>query len=515
MGAVVSGPDSQGAHQGLTAAYRDLLAELCERHGVPGAQLGILRMDPGAPGGAAQAPDIGVAVHGSVNLRTGAPVTPDSIFQIGSITKIYTTTLLMRLIEAGTPVPAPGPAGTGAGPGVDTTSAAGEGAPLTLDTPVRDIVQELKLRDPRTRAELTVRHLLTHTSGIDGDLFVDTGRGDDCLQKYLDVLAEAAQIHPVGAMYSYCNSGFSLAGLIIERLTDKGWDTALRESLLDPLGLDHSVTLPEDAILLGDVAVGHEDIAGATSVIRQWHLPRSSGPAGAVVARAADVLAFAYMHMAEGEGATGARVLGAGSVADMQTEQVAQPDRGTSGDARGLGWVLSDWNGEFVYGHDGGTMGQAAYLRIHPDSGTAVVLLTNGGNGQMVYEELFERVFADLAGIAKPCRVAPPEDWPDRALSSEVAAELTGAYVRAEERIEVTLGPETLRIRQVDTSPFTEVEDIPVATSVLAPLGSGTDGRFARYSAGLGAWSAVTFLHLPDGSRYVHTDGRATPLVEG
>ncbi|MCQ9369036.1 beta-lactamase family protein [Brevibacterium sp. 50QC2O2] len=499
-------------HQRLTAAYRDLLAELCERHGVPGAQLGILRMDPTAPGGAAGTPEIAVAVHGSVNLRTGAPVTPDSIFQIGSITKIYTTTLLMQLIEADTPVPASGEA-------------------ITLDTRVRDILPEFELRDPRAREELTVRHLLTHTSGIDGDLFIDTGRGDDCLEKYLDVLAEAAQIHPVGAMYSYCNSGFSLAGLVIERLTGKGWDTALRESLLDPLGLDHSVTLPEDAILLGDVAVGHEDIAGSTRVIRQWHLPRSSGPAGAVVARAADVLAFAYMHMAEGRAETGTRVLGPEAVALMQTEQVAQPDRGTSGDARGLGWVLSDWNGARVYGHDGGTMGQTAYLRIHPDSGTAVVLLTNGGNGQMVYEELFERVFADLAGIAKPGRVAPPEDWRDRALSSEVAAELTGAYVRAEERIEVMLGPEegepgapgapgtsareVLRIRQVDTSPFTEVEDIPVATSVLAPLADGADGRFARYSKETGAWSAVSFLHLPDGSRYVHTDGRATPLSPG
>ena len=96
---------------------------------------------------------------------------------------------------------------------------------------------------------MTIRHLLTHTSGIDGDVFTDTGRGDDCLEKYVDVLAEAAQNHPLGATWSYCNSGFSLLGRVIEKLTGTTWDQAMRDRLFTPLGLARTVTLPEEALL--------------------------------------------------------------------------------------------------------------------------------------------------------------------------------------------------------------------------------------------------------------------------
>src|ERR687895_340799 len=94
-----------------------------------------------------------------------------------------------------------------------------------------------------------MRHLPTHTSGIDGDVFTDAGRGDDCLEKYVDALSEVKQIHPIGATFSYCNSGFALMGRVIEKLTGLSWDDALRDRLFTPLGLKHTVTLPEEALL--------------------------------------------------------------------------------------------------------------------------------------------------------------------------------------------------------------------------------------------------------------------------
>lgn len=68
------------------------------------------------------------------------------------------------------------------------------------------MLPEPKLADPVANSGDTMRHLLTHTSGIDGDVFTDTGRGDDCLAKYAEVLAGEAQNHPLGATWSYCNS---------------------------------------------------------------------------------------------------------------------------------------------------------------------------------------------------------------------------------------------------------------------------------------------------------------------
>src|SRR5690606_7323509 len=110
--------------------------------------------------------------------------------------------------------------------------------------------------DPAVTAQVTMRHLLAHTSGIDGDVFTDTGRGDDCVARYVDALADVPQNHPIGATFSYCNSGYVLMGRVVEQVTGLSWDAAIRERLVVPLGLERTVTLPEEA-LLHRAAVGH------------------------------------------------------------------------------------------------------------------------------------------------------------------------------------------------------------------------------------------------------------------
>ena len=272
------------------------------------------------------------------NIKTGAPVTEDSIFQIGSISKVWTATVIMRLIEEGK---------------------------LTLDTPVVEVLPDLRLINDELTNGITIRHLLTHTSGLDGDVFTDTGRGDDNLELYVASLADAAQNHPIGATWSYCNSGFSVLGRVIEVVTGKTWDTAMRELLFTPLGLTHTVTLPEEAILYA-AAVGHVDAGDEQIVTPAWGLQRSAGPAGLITARVADLLAFARLHMAGGVAQDGTRLLSEETVAEMQAFQADLPDKDSLGDSWGLGWIRFDWNGERLYGHDGNTLGQAAFMRIHP-----------------------------------------------------------------------------------------------------------------------------------------------------
>ena len=202
------------------AHWQRRLEVLAEKHHVPGAQLGILDGD-----------DVADAAYGVLNNRTGQPATTDSVFQIGSISKVWTATVVMQLIDEGL---------------------------IALDTPVVEVIPELQLSDPDVTKQVTIWHLLTHTSGIDGDVFTDTGRGDDALEKYTALLADVAQNHPLGATWSYCNSGWSLLGRVIEVLTDQTWDQAMTERLFKPLGLTHTVTLPEEAILFA-AAVGHVD----------------------------------------------------------------------------------------------------------------------------------------------------------------------------------------------------------------------------------------------------------------
>ena len=261
-----------------SAHWQTRLVELTKKHGVPGAQLGILRI--GRDG--AQDEQVTLAT-GVLHLGTGQPATTDSVWQIGSISKVWTATVVMQLIDEGK---------------------------IALHTPVKEIIEDLELRDPEVTEKVTIHHLLTHTSGIDGDVFTDTGRGDDVLEKYVARLGEAAQNHPLGATWSYCNSGYVLLGRVIEVVTGQTWDEAMKERLFTPLGLTRTGTLPEEAMIHA-FAMGHlgtgDDIAPAPV----WGLPRSCGPAGLITATAADVLAFARMHLSCGVAKDCTRVLSA------------------------------------------------------------------------------------------------------------------------------------------------------------------------------------------------------------
>lgn len=195
---------------------------------------------------------------------------------------------------------------------------------------------------------MTPRQLLTHSSGIDGDHFVDTGRGDDAVARYVETCARLSMTHPVGATFSYCNTGF-VVGRLVERLTGQTWHRALRDRLLEPLGVRRTATLPEKAIRFR-VAYGHE--AGA--LVDTWLLYQSMAPAGSsMCASAADVIAFGRAQLDGGAGVL--------SAAAMREPQIAVPNPWTLGSHGGLGWTLFDWDGRRVLGHDGGTLGQTAF----------------------------------------------------------------------------------------------------------------------------------------------------------
>ncbi|MEV8318498.1 serine hydrolase domain-containing protein [Streptomyces sp. NPDC059900] len=443
------------------------LTELAQRHHVPGAVLGIARRARSD-----------VVACGVLNQATGVTTTPDSLFQIGSITKVWTATLAMQLAD--------------------------EGA-LGLDAPLADVLPELRLADPQVARQVTMRHLLAHTSGIDGDVFTDTGRGDDCLERFVGQLDQAAQNHPLGATFSYCNSGFVLAGRVIEQLTGMSWDQALRERLCAPLGLEHTVTLPEEALRFR-TAIGHDVRAGRPPrPVPVWGLPRSQGPAGLITATAGDVLAFARLHLANGTAPDRTQVLSPHAAQAMTGLQVELPDTHTLGDSWGLGWVRFGWHGRRLIGHDGATLGQSSFLRILPDQDLAVVLLTNGGAAKDLYRELLGEIFADLAGAVMPAAPRPP------AKPVAVAGRRhLGRYERAGTRIDILQGAGGLKLRHTTTGPLAHLVPEPVQEAALVPV---SDSRFLVRYPDSPSWIPLRFYSLLTGESYVHHDMRATPKV--
>src|SRR4051794_26390169 len=202
-----------------------ILSTTARRLGVPGAAAAVVR------GG-----ERATAATGVLNTRTRTPASPDSLFLIGSITKLWTTTMVMQLVDEGE---------------------------IELDDLVRAHLPELRLATADATDTLTIRHLLTHTAGLEDDFGIAAGdRGDGCIRRYVARIADFGQLHPAGAMFSYCNSGYVLAGRLLEHMEGETFDDIVRARLIARLGLEHTVLLPEEA-MLHPVAVGHVPVGAS------------------------------------------------------------------------------------------------------------------------------------------------------------------------------------------------------------------------------------------------------------
>jgi len=356
----------------VSAYLTDQLPTLIEKYDVPAASVGVLL------GG-----ETVTHASGILSRTTGVEATSDSVFQIGSITKLWTSTLVLQLVDEGL---------------------------VDLDDLVRKYLPEFRIADEEAASRITLRQLLTHTSGFEGDVFTDTGVGDDCVEKYLDVLHDVPQLFAPGEMWSYNNAGFCVLGRLVEVLRGAPYDVCLRERLVEPLGLAGVATGPYEAIL-HRAAVGHieKEPGSGYEAAPMWALSRSNIPAGAMLAMDAEsLLGFARMHLDDGRAASGARVLAPGTAAAMQAKQVDLPYLGFLGSSWGLGFERFDTPDGDVVGHDGNTIGQSAFLRTVPSSGLAVCLLTNGGDAGALYEHLVGHLVSELSPLRLPEPPTPP-----------------------------------------------------------------------------------------------------------
>ncbi|MFJ3913376.1 serine hydrolase domain-containing protein [Streptomyces vinaceus] len=452
------------------AHWQRRLDVLRAKHRVPGAALAVV---------------VDGAVHelasGVLHRGTGVTATTDSVFQMGSIAKIYTATLVMQLAEAGR---------------------------LDLDAPVVNVLPEFSVADPEAAAVITPRLLLSHTSGLTCDFTHDSGRGDDCLARYVEAAKGVALDCPPGSAISYSSVGYNVLGRIVEVVTGKVWDEALRDLLLAPLGLTRTMTLPEEALRFR-AAMGHLGEPGQDpEPAPSWDLmPRSAGPYGRVIASAGDLARLALMHLEGGVGQDGTRVLSRESVELMQRRVVDTPDKWTvSSDGWGLGWTLYDWNGVQGYGHDGASIGQYGYLRVVPSAGVAIALLTNGGGARELYATLYRELLAELAGVTVPEPFAPPAEPP-----AVDFAPLVGTYRREGVVITVTErdGAGHVLYEFVDgMKDFSEplrIELLPVTETVFA--GTGVGAAFSE------DYMPVVFATLDDGTPCVYIGMRCGPKV--
>jgi CubicO group peptidase (beta-lactamase class C family) len=407
------------------------------------------------------------ACRGVTSIENPLPVDHDTLFVLGSVTKTFTATAMMRLVAEGR---------------------------LELDAPVRRYVPEFRLADEGAAAEITVLNLLNHTAGLDWRVGVDTGEGDDALAREVAQLAESKLVARPGARASYSQAGYDLAGRVMEKVTGLTYERAVASLLLEPLGLSDS-HFSRDDIMTRRFSVGHNPAEdGTLSIARPWRHWRSDNPGGGLASSVADQLRWARFHLGDGRAEGGARVLPAEVLHRMKEPTVAL--RGsTLGDAIGIGWFLRKVGDVGTVGHGGSANGQFADLLTVPGRNFAVVALSNASpDGTVCNQTIIRWALEAYVGVVD----RDPEPLPyDEARAREIVGSYENEYMTltigadgAALRLDVRIRPEIRAAMTTEPPPDLAPADIgllPGDTDQYIVTSGGLQGQtgfFTRDESG-------------------------------
>ncbi|MGE0543440.1 MAG: serine hydrolase domain-containing protein [Dehalococcoidia bacterium] len=442
-----------------------VVREAMDRWSVPGVALGIL-----------QRGEIEVFAQGVANRETGQLVTPATLFQVGSISKVFTATLVMQLVDQGL---------------------------VNLDVPINAYLPSIRLADASAAGAVTLRHLLTHTAGFYGDRFDDFGYGDDALSRSIAGFDTLRQYTPPGELWAYCNTGFQLAGAVIESVLATTFEDAMRQRILEPLHLEHTFYHAHDVITRPH-AVGHnttppsgDERPPPPSVAREWGRSRCRAAQGGITSNVVDLLRFAAFHLGDGR-ANDVRVLSTEALLAMQQPIVAA---GMT-PHWGIGWSVDAINGIAVIGHGGTTNGFQAGLTLIPEYGVAFACLTNSNLGAAAIRTIGERLMERLIGLRRT-------DPPQLSLQPEQLAVFAGRYERPDIVTTISASDDGLLVEVQGKNPITR-SDMTMPARRAVPVAERTFLLIEGESAG------STFDFIVDGSgslRFLRYGGRLADRV--
>ncbi|MDT8976233.1 serine hydrolase domain-containing protein [Paenibacillus sp. chi10] len=333
---------------------------------------------------------------GKNDMEGKLPLTKDTLYGIGSTSKVYTAAAVMKLVDEGK---------------------------VDMDTPVVRYVPDFKMKDARYK-RITPRMLLNHSSGLPGTSFNnvvlfndnDTFAHDSLLR---ELSSQSLKADP-GAFSVYCNDGFTLAEILVERVSGMSFTEFLHQKFTEPLKLNHTKT-PQDKW-------EDEKRAGLYIPTYQGQLPIESLNAigsGGISSTAEDVVRFSQLFLGQGKG-----ILSNKAVKEMEQEEYKKgmwPENGDSVFNYGLGWdsvELYPFNryGIKALAKGGDTVLQHAALVVLPEQKMAAAVLSSGGSSvtnQMVATKLLLTALKEKGAIkdikpdksfGKPVKVKMPQD---------------------------------------------------------------------------------------------------------
>ncbi|MEZ5656338.1 MAG: serine hydrolase domain-containing protein [Sphingobium sp.] len=416
---------------------QQLLDEAAASLGIVGAQCAI-----------ADGSGVREFATGMRNSELRLPVTPQTVFQIGSTTKVFNAALVMAMVDERL---------------------------LDLDTPVINYIPSFRLASLEAQQTITLRHLLSMTAGIDNGTYHDYGRGDDALGRYVEALAGVTHLFGAGSAYGYSNASTNVAGHAASLIGKDAWEKLLAKYVLQPLGLQNSALFAED-LLHHPVAMGYqrEDKTAPAERVPGWALPRSMGPAGgSLCLSAGDLARFGKMFVDGGRSrSTGTQVLSGASVMAMQTPEVVLRSR-LMADEWCVGPYRKEWDGVKLFGHSGTNVGGSSTLLWCPERDFAIATVVNVANqGYPLAQAMFAAVLPALFGITPPAlpdlktqatAVADPMRYVGR-------YEALGITLRVEDRDGVLVIVEDNDVARIyDMAPVIESELVPLGEDRFLP----------------------------------------------
>ncbi len=271
----------------------------------------------------------------------GRPMTADTPMFIGSQTKSFTALAVMQLVEAGK---------------------------IELDAPIQRYIPWFKVADPQASAQITVRSLLNHTSGLSETGYVPNLPDSSTMEQAVRDLQKARPDAPVASRYQYFNPGYIVLGYLVEVIAGQSYGDYLRQHIFTPLGMQHSSAVVTDYVEM-NIAQGFTQLFGFPVPMAQ-PVPVYYLPAGFIVSTADDLSRF-LVAMENGGALDGKRVLSQASVDMMLT-----PDRANNSLA-GFGWDITSYYGEKEIIHGGANEYFKTDVVILPQSGLTAAMIVN------------------------------------------------------------------------------------------------------------------------------------------
>ena len=418
----------------------------------PGAAIGIVSGDR----------LVYVKGMGISDVDTGAPLSPEMLFRLGSTTKMFTATALVSLAEEGR---------------------------IKLDDPIGRVVKGL---DPKIGA-VTAHQLLTHTSGFLDEAPMYGSQDETALAREVQSWRENRFFTTPGDVYSYSNPGYWLAGYLVESLGGKLYADAMNERVFAPLGMTRTTLRPTMAMTY-PLAQGHDAGAGGKPVVvRPAANNAASWPAGSIFSNVADLSRFVIAFVNGGK-IDGKQVLSLRVIERLSTPYVDIP--GSQGTQYGYGLEISEERGVHTLKHSGSRSGYGSLIWMVPEHRFGVIILANRTGVSL--NKTAEKAMEVLLPLKPPIQAGAEKEL---SFSGQDKLELPGTYFQPpSQRVEIVLKVDKLFLRRGSS-------DLP-----LRKIGAD---RISAAAEGAARGQQFVIVRGKDGkSLYLYSGGRALKKIQ-